>query len=254
MAIYSKPTWALMKDMASELVTQPGQSFTKQQALGWFDRKYPKIKAGTISAHLIRLSTNAKTRVHYNAKPGQDDVLYQLDGSHFRLYDPLNDATPIYAHTLAAGRREESLLDEEADDDILTDQGSDQFAYESDLRNYLAKNLHLIEPGLRLYEDEGITGIEFPVGGRFVDILAVDASGGLAVIELKVSRGYDRVIGQLMRYMAWISKNQADADQKVRGFIVAREISEDLILACSLVPDIVLLEYQLSLSLSKVDR
>lgn len=252
MAIYSKPTWALMKDMASELVTQPGQSFTKQQALSWFDRNYPKIKAGTISAHLIRLSTNSRTRIHYNAKPGQDDVLYQLDGSHFRLYDPLKDPSPIYAATANNGRAEDVLPDETSEDELASGKGSDQFAYEADLRNYLVKNLHLIEPGLRLYEDEGITGIEFPAGGRFIDILALDATGGLAVIELKVSRGYDRVVGQLMRYMAWISSNQADDGQRVRGFIIAREISEDLVLACSLVPDITLVEYQLSLSLSKV--
>ena len=48
-------------------------------------------------------------------------------------------------------------------------------AYEADLRNYLAKNLSIIEPGLKLYQDEGITGIEFDVGGRRIDILAVDA-------------------------------------------------------------------------------
>lgn len=252
MAIYSKPVWALMKDMAADLVTQPGQSFTKHQAYSWFDRKFPKIKSGTISAHLIRLSTNSKTRVHYNAKPGQDDVFYQINGSTFRLYDPANDPPPIYTHTAIEGRRDEVMIEESTDEEPDLGIGSDQFAYESDLRNYLAKNLHLIEPGLRLYEDEGITGIEFPVGGRFIDILALDSAGGLAVIELKVSRGYDRVVGQLMRYMGWISKNQADANQRVRGFIVAREISEDLMLACSLVPDIVLLEYQLSLTLSQV--
>jgi endonuclease len=28
--------------------------------------------------------------------------------------------------------------------------------------------------GLRLYEEEGITGVEFPVGRRFIDMLAVD--------------------------------------------------------------------------------
>ena len=33
-----------------------------------------------------------------------------------------------------------------------------------------------------------------------------------------------------MRYMAWIRDNQAEAGQKVRGVIVAREISEDLLL------------------------
>jgi endonuclease len=42
--------------------------------------------------------------------------------------------------------------------------------------------------GLRLYEEEGITGVEFPVGRRFIDILAVDKDGRYVVVELKVSR------------------------------------------------------------------
>jgi len=248
MAIYSKPAWALMKDMAGALAPAPGAVFSKQQAIDWFAKNYPKIKTGTVTAHLIRLSTNAQTRTHYNAKPGQDDVFFQLDGSHFRLYEPTQDPSPIY--TARADRSQN--LNEEEQEESPESLGSDQFAYETDLRNYLAKNLSLIEPGLRLYEDEGITGIEFPVGGRFIDILAIDSSDGLAVIELKVSRGYDRVVGQLMRYMAWIRKNQADSSQRVRGIIVAREISEDLLLACSLVPDVELFEYQLSLSLRRL--
>ena len=51
------------------------------------------------------------------------------------------------------------------------------------------------ESGLNLtVPEEGINGIEFPVGGRFIDILAVDSNNDFFVIELKVSRGYDRVI------------------------------------------------------------
>jgi len=57
-----------------------------------------------------------------------------------------------------------------------------------------------------------------------------------------------------MRYVAWIRKHQADPNQQVRGIIVAREISEDLLLACSLIPDVKLYEYQLSLSLKEIQR
>ena len=120
------------------------------------------------------------------------------------------------------------------------------------IRDFLAKNLTLLEPGLRLYEEEGITGVEFPVGGRYVDILAVDSAGNDVVIELKVSRGYDRVVGQLLRYMAWIAQHHAEPTQKVRGIIVAREISSDLLLACSSLANVSLFEYQLSVSLKKV--
>jgi len=235
-----------MKDMADAFALQPGQSFTKQKAINWFAEHYPKIKTGTISAHLIRLSTNAPSRHHYNAKPEEDDLFFQAESSHFRLYDGSRDPTPIYSP-------EDRPCTDILPDDEGESQGSAEFAYESDLRNYLAKNLSAIEQGLNLYEDEGIKGIEFPVGGRFIDLLAVDCSGNLVVIELKVSRGYDRVVGQLMRYMAWIGKNQAEPKQEVRGIIVAREISEDLLLACSLLPNVQLFEYELSLALKEID-
>ena len=85
-------------------------------------------------------------------------------------------------------------------------------------------------------------------------LLAIDKHNNYVVIELKVSKGYDRVVGQLLRYMAWIEMNQAEPNQKVRGIIIAREISDDLHLAASKVPDIELFEYDLSVSLRKVNK
>jgi RecB family endonuclease NucS len=70
---------------------------------------------------------------------------------------------------------------------------------------------------------------------------------------MKVSRGYDRTAGQLLRYMAWVKKNLAGS-KKVRGLIVAREISEDLKLAVSLISDVQLIEYELSFKLHPVQQ
>jgi hypothetical protein len=247
MAIYNKPVRFLMKDMVNAFGLQSGQSFVRQQAIDWFAQHYPKIKKGTITAHLIRLSVNAPSRLHYSPKLGEDDLFFQVDSNHFRLYNNTQDPLPIHDATSGATLQGAELIEEEINLGIST-----EFAYESDLRDYLAKNLQVIESGLKLYEEEGITGVEFPVGGRFIDILTVDSNGDFVVIELKVSRGYDRVIGQLLRYMAWIQNNQAEPMQKVRGIIVARQISEDLMLACSLMPNVELFEYELSLSLKQV--
>lgn len=249
MSIYEKATRILMREMVDEMPIAVGQVVTKEDVLNWFAAHYGKIKKGTVVAHLIRLSTNARNRVHFNAKPGEDDVFFQLDGRHFRRYDPATDPPPIHGAS-AIGDAVEPPADEldEGDDK----PGSTAFAYERDLQNFLSKNLHIIGEGLSLYEEEGITGVEFPAGGRFIDILAVDSKGGYVVIELKVSRGYDRVVGQVRRYMGWIVKNHADPEQSVRGIIVAREISEDLILACSGLADVELFEYEMSVSVTKI--
>ena len=245
MALYDKPVHALMKsEMIHDLDILPGQPFSKGDVLAWFQECYPKVKESTITAHLVKLSTNAKTRVYYKAKPnGDDDRFFQIDGSTFRLYEPGSDPAPIYT---------KEFTSIEAESESTEDIYASQFAYEHDLRDYLAKNLSLLEPGLKLYEDEANSGIEFPVGGRYIDILAVDAEGRYVVIELKVSKGYDRVIGQILRYMAWIEKHHAEDGQTTRGIIVAKEISEDLRLACSKTPAISLFEYDLSVSLRKI--
>ena len=223
-----------------------GGHFTRAEVLRWFAKNYPKIKQGTVNAHLIIMSTNAPGRVHHHLRPNRaDDLLFQINRKSFRLYNEEKDPPPIY-------KQDPTAPPEEEDEELQ--EASTEFAYEDDLRNYLAKNLSLIEPELILYEDEedGITGIQFPVGGRFIDILAVSSKGDFVVIELKVSRGHERVVGQLARYMGWVRKNFAEAGQKVRGVIVARQISQDLELACAELPHVRLFEYQLSVSLKQV--
>jgi endonuclease len=246
MALYEKPVRLLLRDMVEELAPGPGVVFSRRQAISWFAQRYPKIQEATVSAHLLRFSTNAPSRIHYNPRP-DEDLLFQTDRSHFRLYDPATDPTPIHS------RGDVPDVEEDAEADGAP-AGPSEFAYERDLRDFLAKHPSIVEPGLRLYEEEGITGVEFPVGGRFVDILAIDAEGRLVVIELKASRGYDRVVGQLLRYMAWIAKHLAEPAQAVRGVIIAREISEDLKLASSGIPDVELFEYELSVVLRRVER
>ena len=91
--------------------------------------------------------------------------------------------------------------------------------------------------------------MEYEVKGRFIDILAVDKNKNFVVIELKVSKSYDRVIGQLLRYKNWIQKELTNEGQIVRGIIIANEISEDLVIACMGQPNIKLYEYELSVKL-----
>ena len=106
--------------------------------------------------------------------------------------------------------------------------------------------------GLKLYEDDGIRGFEFDAGGRRIDLLALDRSGSFVVIELKVSKGYDRVVGQLLRYMNWVRRELAEPGQRVRGIIICRAMSEDLRLACASLPDVELREYRLSVTVTEV--
>lgn len=255
MAIYDAPVRELMRRFVSETQLTPGTVIPKTTVTQWFRTNYPRIKPNTANAQLILQITNNKTRVYYNADQ-RNDLFFQTDSGHIRLYDPGTDPSPIYANRNGNAAAELEGDIERTDDPSERDDLADtsQFAYESDLKNFLSANLSMIEPGLRLFDRiEGISGVEFPVGGRYADILAIDQSGALVVIELKVSRGYDRVVGQLLRYMAWIRRDLATKNEHVRGIIVAKEISQDLLLACSLLEDVQLYEYRLAVTLSRVN-
>jgi endonuclease NucS-like protein len=255
--IYGKPTRQLIKDMLKDLDLGPGEVFTTTSAIAWFAKNYPKLKPGSIRAHLVQASTNDRSRLHHTSTNETDDVLFKVASGQFRRYEPGKDPAPI--HTLSEGgsAQEPELGDEEADDVSSTgaQPGSTQFALEQDLQRYLADNLGIIEPGLKVFEDEDIKGLEYPAGGgRRIDILAVDSAGGFVVLELKVEKGYDRVVGQLLRYMNWVRKELAEPAQRVRGIIVCRTMSDDLRLACAGNPDIEFFEYQLSVSVTKVPQ
>jgi endonuclease len=49
-----------------------------------------------------------------------------------------------------------------------------------------------------------------------------------------------------------ISQHQAEEGQSVRGMIIAQEISHDLRLACSNVPDVELFEYEFAVTIRDV--
>jgi hypothetical protein len=126
------------------------------------------------------------------------------------------------------------------------------FAYEEDLRNYLSNNLSVIEPGLKLFKDEnGLEGIEYSIDAenKRVDILSIDKNNIPVIIELKVSRGYEKVIGQCLYYKNRVK--QLLNSTKVRIVIIAREIAPQLKIAAEDLPDVELFEYKLSIKLEK---
>jgi hypothetical protein len=146
--------------------------------------------------------------------------------------------------------QEGTISEDEEETEIATEEN--EFAYENDLRNYLVRNLSVIEKGLKLYQADGIDGEEFYVPGtsRRIDILAIDNQNNFVVIELKVSRGYEKVVGQSLFYQSSIKS--IFKKEKVRAIIIAREITTELKTATQFLSDFELFEYQLSLTLSKI--
>jgi hypothetical protein len=251
--IYEKSTKELMHDFARSL--RAGQVFTTKIVKDWFAQHYPRIKPATVGMHVEFMSTNAPVRKHHaTVRPGSGhDLFFKVASGQYRLYDSQIDPPPYHPSAAPvaepADNTSADLTGTNEEDDADATESSGEFAYEAELRNNLAKTLGSIEPGLRLYRDEDgeFNGLEFPVGGRRIDLLAVDKDGDYVVIELKVSRGHERTIGQLARYMGWIRKNLA-GEKHTRGMIVASKITEDLKLAAAVIPNVSLVEYQMALT------
>jgi hypothetical protein len=129
-----------------------------------------------------------------------------------------------------------------------------KFALEAQLRDYLAENLGILELGLSLWPVENGDAVEFPVDeqgpSRRIDILAKDRDGLPVVIELKVSRGHERTVGQALYCRARVK--QRFAAQRVRIFIVAAEISPQLRVAASEVSDVLSFEYSLAVKVTAI--
>jgi hypothetical protein len=234
---FDKTTTELMKDFFTSVSLQGEKTFKRQELYDWFNKNYPEAKRSTLYCHLVKLSVNNPIRKNYRPRAdGSDDILFQTDTDTFRRYDKAKDEPK----PPEAGPADE-------------DEKGQEFIYEKDLQNFLAKNMSLIEPGLKLYEDEEskTTGLEYPADGRRIDILALDKNDNFVVIELKVSRGYDKVVGQLLLYKNWIKRNMAENGQRVRGIIICKEITDVLLLACDGLEDIELFEYELYLKLNK---
>jgi hypothetical protein len=136
------------------------------------------------------------------------------------------------------------------------DEGEDAyFGLESQLRDFLAQNLSTIPVNgerLRVYVDPtGRDGVEFPTAVGLIDILAVDERGNFYVLELKRGRTPDYTIGQLTRYMGWVSQT-IGKNAKVNGVIVAKQISDNLKYAVCVVPNVGLFEYEVFFRLHSV--
>lgn len=89
------------------------------------------------------------------------------------------------------------------------------FQYEAELQQWLAANPNALESGLWL------VGYELPLGENRIDLLGVDQSGRLVVIELKRANATREAVGQVLDYVSALelmepeeiaeSINQADA-------------------------------------------
>jgi len=130
------------------------------------------------------------------------------------------------------------------------------FALEKHLEDFLVQNWAQTDLGKEydIFEEDGeIIGQQYPTDTGPMDILAIKKDKSeLLVVELKKGRASDVVVGQTLRYMGYAAQELAEANQKVRGVIIALEDDQRIRRALSVTPSIEFFRYQISFKLIKV--
>jgi hypothetical protein len=140
-------------------------------------------------------------------------------------------------------------------DDSLTQKDSPLsaglFYMEKQLEDFIIENWTHSELGAKydlIYEEGVLVSQQYRTSIGPIDILVKDkASGNYVVIELKRNQTSDDTVGQILRYMGWVSQNLND--REVKGIIIAGKYDEKLHYAQVLTPAIEVYLYEVHFSL-----
>lgn len=86
-----------------------------------------------------------------------------------------------------------------------------------------------------------------------LDILAKSKDDQtMLVVELKLNRATDQVLGQVQRYMGWV-KNELEPDKEVKGLIIGDQLDPKLEYALSVVDNVSFMRYEMDFRLLGVE-
>jgi len=258
--------------MVREAIVQLGGKAAPVDIRNYLQSAYPGVNENSVNAHITLCTVNSPSRINFpqNQKVRQAtdpryDFLYSTGRGQMELFEPArhgnweirqNDSGRLVVRVVG-GIEEAGAPVPVAVSELLTeaiDAAAFHFPLESHLRDFIARNIATIPVGgrvLQLYVDEHDDGVEYPTDVGPIDILAVDDAGNFVVFELKLSKGPDRAIGQIARYMGWVQAKLANG-KTVSGVIVSSVADEKLKYAASIIPQVTLLEYEMKFDVHEV--
>lgn len=139
--------------------------------------------------------------------------------------------------------------------EVVAKDSQDIFALEKHLEDFLVANWKHTEFGKNfdIYEDtDGQTGQQYPTDTGPMDILAISKDKKrLLVVELKRNKTSDAVVGQILRYMAYVQEMLCEEGQTVEGAIVALEDDQKLRRSLSMLNNVHFYRYRVSFRLER---
>lgn len=253
------PVWQMIREAVEQMNGECTYPAIKARVRSMFG---DDINDSSMTCSIISGSVNHPSRIHYSENKKSRladtayDYLYNTGRGKVVWYEPQKhgvweiakavDGDLIVRLADGVGENPSPVIEASAD-------AYGMFALEAHLRDYLAKNLPKLQEHdapLALYRTVDRDGVEFQTDVGPIDILAT-GNGDFYVFELKLGRGPDAALGQILRYMGWVKEHLA-GDKKVFGIVVASDIGQKLRYAATQVPNVCLMEYDLKVDLRSV--
>jgi hypothetical protein len=225
------------------LVLSYGISETSEAPVNW-TREIQDSKE-TISSVVPGAARYGNSYVHktYSPKVVGSSVNFLSDGKESNsdsMNKDLLEITNYYKKILEIEAKTEGSI-----------VSSGLFYMEQQLEDFIIENWEKTELGSRydlIYEEGTLKSQQYITDIGRIDILARDKeSGNYVVIELKKNQTSDDTVGQVLRYMGWISENKKD--KAVKGIIIAGKYDEKLYYAQQMMKDIDIFLYEVNFSL-----
>jgi len=121
------------------------------------------------------------------------------------------------------------------------------FTLEDELEDFLIRNWDKTELGKKyslIIEDGELKSQQYKTDVGSIDILVKDKNkGNYVVIELKRNQTSDDTVGQVLRYMGWVS--QKLGDNNVKGLIIAGQYDKKLDYALKMIKNVDVILYEI---------
>lgn len=93
---------------------------------------------------------------------------------------------------------------------------------EKDIETFYFAHPELMEQGLTIIDN----GRQYSTPIGRIDLLCRSQEGEYVVVEIKAYEAQDSVFGQILRYIGWLHRNIDEANNNVRGIILAAQFPE----------------------------
>lgn len=126
----------------------------------------------------------------------------------------------------------------------------------AEIRALLAERPDLVEPGLRLYREDGgkTLGAGYISEVGTIDLLARDDSGGFVVVVVADRDQGKEIVSEMLQRVGWVRKHLAHQHQEVRGIVLMGQVPDEIGYAATAVADTISFKmYRMAITFESIE-